>query len=307
MNIAFVFPGQGSQWVGMGRDLYKSFPEVKLLFDEASEILDYNVAKLCFEGPKEELNKTHITQPCLLTASIAAYQTLRMKGITPSIVAGHSLGEYSALVAAESITFKDALIIASLRGRLMQEAVPEGQGAMAAILGLERSKLEALCAETRGYVAPANYNCPGQIVISGEKEAVSEACKKALAAGAMKAIPLAVSVPSHSLMMKEAAEDFEPHLKDIEIKTPVIDFINNADARLITEPDEIRESLIRQLYCPVLWEDSVRLMAKTTNVFIEVGPSRVLAGLIKRIVKEAVLHNVESTETLNKTLENLSN
>lgn len=303
--VAFVFPGQGSQSVGMGRDLFDQIPEVRDLFETASKLSDIDIVRVCFEGPKEVLDKTHITQPCLLTVEVALFEALRSRGIKPSIVAGHSLGEYSALVAAGSIGFSDAVRLTALRGRLMQEAVPQGKGAMAAILGLEREKVNALCAETPGYVAPANYNSPGQIVISGETEAVKEASKRAMAAGAMRVVPLAVSVPSHCLMMREAAVVFEQHLKEIDIKPPSFVFINNADALPLTDPEDIRESLGRQLYCPVLWEDSVSKIANDTKTFIEVGPGRVLTGLIKRTIKDATLYNVYDMATLNATLEAL--
>ncbi|HIJ60871.1 MAG TPA: ACP S-malonyltransferase, partial [Nitrospirae bacterium] len=275
-----------------------NFQQVREIFKEASEVLGYDVAKMCFQGPKEDLDKTYITQPCLLTAEISAFSVLKMKNIKPSFVAGHSLGEYSALVASESMEFKDAVRITSLRGSLMQNAVPEGKGAMCAVLGLDRAKVDALCAETKGYVASANYNCPGQIVISGEKDAVNEASKKAIELGAMKAIILNVSVPSHSLLMKEMSKEFERHLSEIDIKTPKVAFVNNADAKILIEPDEIRKSLVRQLYSPVLWEDSINLICQQTKVFIETGPGKVLSGLIKRINKDTKIYNVDDLNNI---------
>lgn len=298
MSLCCVFPGQGSQSVGMAKEFYDTFVEVRDLFNQASDVLGYDISKICFEGPKEELDKTHITQPCLLTAEIATFMVLKIQNIHPDFVTGHSLGEYSALVAAGSITFKDAVKITSVRGRLMQEAVPEGKGAMAAILGLDRATVESICSDTKGYVAPANFNCPGQIVISGHKESVAEASKRALESGAMRAIILNVSVPSHSMMMKEMSEVFEQHLSEISIKTPQISFINNVDAISIDDPEIIRKSLVRQLYSPVLWEDCIKFICQKTKTFIETGPGKVLSGLIKRIDKEAKIYNTDTLKDI---------
>lgn len=323
MTIAFVFPGQGSQSVGMGKDFYENFEEVKKLYSEASEVLGYDVAGLSFNGPAEELNKTFRTQPCLVVASIAAYHALIFKGIKPSAVAGHSLGEYSALVAAGSMSFKDAVRITEIRGRIMQDAVPEGKGLMAAILGLDRNVVDEICKSISqkysfktlnpklrtlssvlpGYVSAANYNCPGQIVISGEKAAVEEAMNRAKAAGAKRAVPLAVSVPSHCALMEDAGMRFGEELKKVEIKDAQIPFVNNTEARFISNADEIRKSLVMQLSKSVLWEDCIKtISASGIDTFIEVGPGRVLSGLIKRIEPSARIFNVENTETLNKTL-----
>lgn len=321
MKIAFVFPGQGSQCVGMGKDLYDNFDEIKRLYDEASDVLGYNIAELSFNGPAEELNKTYRTQPCLLVASIASYTALTMKNIIPSVVAGHSLGEYSALVVAESISFKDAVKITEIRGKIMQDAVPEGKGLMAAILGLDRNIVNKICEDVTikkssdfaynsslsYYVAVANYNCPGQIVISGEKLAVEDAMKIAKEKGAKRVLPLVVSVPSHCKLMEDASRLFEDALREIEIKDAKIPFVNNVEARVILRAEEIRESLVRQLSQSVLWEDCIKTISVSgINTFVEVGPGKVLSGLIKRIEPSAKILNVEDIETLNKTLSGIS-
>jgi len=286
MKIAFVFPGQGSQHVGMGKDLYDNFPEVRKLYEEASDVLGYDVARLSFFGPQEELNKTIRTQPCLLLASISAYRVLSDEGISPSVVAGHSLGEYSALVASGVFSLSDALRVTEMRGKLMQEAVPEGKGLMAAVLGLERSVIDEVCREVRsGYVRAANYNCPGQIVISGERVAVEEAIE-ALMEGAAKKL-------SEFLF-----------LGDIKMNDPKIPLVSNAEAIFLTSIDGIRASLVKQLSSAVLWEDSVREMFRANvEVFIEVGPGTVLSGLIRRIEPSAKTLNVQDSESLKKTLE----
>jgi [acyl-carrier-protein] S-malonyltransferase len=303
MKIAFVFPGQGSQYIGMGKDIYEKFNEAKETFREASDTLGFDIANLCFYGPEEELNKTFRTQPCILTVSIAVFRILLSKGINPSVVAGHSLGEYSAIVASEVLTLKDAVYLTEKRGQFMQEAVPEGSGLMAAILGLERKKVEEICRSLQsGYASPANYNCPGQIVIAGQKSAVEEAIDLCKQAGAKRAVPLTVSVPSHCALMEDASRRLAELIEEIDFHPPKIPIVNNADARFLDTVEDIKKSLIHQISKPLLWEDSIRAMTDSgVETFIEVGPGKILSGLIKRIVPESKIFNVEDIKSLDKT------
>jgi [acyl-carrier-protein] S-malonyltransferase len=304
MKISFVFPGQGAQRVGMCRELWENFDEAKKVYEEASAALGYDVADLSFNGPQEELNRTFRTQPCILTASIAANSVLASKGVEPYVVAGHSLGEYSALVAAGVLPLSEAVKLTEKRGMFMQEAVPEGKGLMAAIIGLDRNKVDDICVSVdAGYVSSANYNCPGQVVIAGDKAAVEEAMKLAKSAGAKRALPLAVSAPSHCTLMVGASDRLGELLNTIEFNAPSVPIVNNADAMFLTNAERIKYSLIAQLNSPLLWEDSIRnIVEKGIDTFVEVGPGKVLSGLIRRIESSATVLNVEDMESLNKTL-----
>ncbi len=305
MKIAFLFPGQGSQYVGMAKEFIEQFAESKEIFDIASAVLGYDLAQLCTQGPAETLNLTVHTQPAILAASIAILQPLERRGLEASAAAGHSLGEYTAITAAGGFALKDAVMLAQKRGQYMQEAVPEGSGLMAAILGMDRQDVEKTCLEAakNGIVAPANYNSPGQIVIAGERSAVEKAMEIARAGGAKKVIPLAVSVPSHCAMMKKAGERLAEYLANIEFNDLSIPIVNNADAKFLQQASELRPSLIRQISSPLYWEDSIRtLTADGYDTFIEIGPGKVLAGLAKRIERNARVLNVEDPKSMNETL-----
>jgi [acyl-carrier-protein] S-malonyltransferase len=308
VRLCFVFPGQGSQYVGMGKEIHENVSEAREIFSRASDDLGYDVGRLCFEGPAEELNRTVRTQPCILTASTAILSAVTTRGLRPSVVAGHSLGEYSALVAAGVISFTDAVKLSEKRAQFMQEAVPEGRGLMAAILGLDREKLTAICGSLKsGYASPANYNSPGQIVIAGEKDAVEEAMKLAKEAGAKRAVPLAVSVPSHCELMAEASRRLGELMDGIEFRNPEIPLVNNADAKPLSNAQEIKESLVRQLNSPLLWEESVKTISDSgVDIFVEVGPGKILSGLIKRIVPAAKVFNIEDMKSLEETASQLS-
>lgn len=287
-KFAMVFPGQGSQTVGMLADLATQFPIVEQTFAEASEALGYDLWKLVQEGPAEELNKTWQTQPALLAASVAIYRVWQQQnGAQPAMMAGHSLGEYSALVCAGVLDFKQAIRLVELRGKLMQEAVPAGTGAMSAIIGLDNDAIAKACEESAQgeVVSPVNFNSPGQVVIAGNKDAVERAGAACKAAGAKRALPLPVSVPSHCALMKPAAEKLAVALQEVTFNAPQFAVINNVDVKAETSPEAIRDALVRQLYSPVRWSESVEFMAgEGVEHLLEVGPGKVLTGLTKRIV-----------------------
>ena len=305
-QFAFVFPGQGSQTVGMLADLAATYPQVEETFREASAVLGYDLWQLVSQGPAEELNKTWQTQPALLAASVAIYRVWRQQGgEQPSMMAGHSLGEYSALVCAGVLDFADAIKLVELRGKLMQEAVPEGTGAMQAIIGLDDASIRKACEESAQgqVVSPVNLNSPGQVVIACNKEAVERAGAACKAAGAKRALPLPVSVPSHCALMKPAADKLAVALESITFNTPAVPVINNVDVKAETDAGAIRHALVRQLYSPVRWTESVEAMAaQGVTQLLEIGPGKVLTGLTKRIVDSLTAAAVNDSASLTAAL-----
>ncbi|RJR13704.1 [acyl-carrier-protein] S-malonyltransferase [Candidatus Parcubacteria bacterium] len=306
-KVAFVFPGQGSQTVGMGQELSGHFAEVDNIIKKADERLGFSLSSLMFEGPQEELTLTYNAQPALLTTSIAILEKLIEAGIKADYVAGHSLGEYSALVAAGSISFADAVHTVHLRGKFMEEAVPAGEGTMAAVLGLDEAVLLEVTEQVTSTNAPvqlANLNCPGQIVISGSRVGVQAASELAKEKGAKRVIPLVVSGPFHSSLMQPAAEKLAAALKTIDVKNTEIPVIANVDAHEMQNAEEINEKLVQQLYSPVRWEQSVeRMIELGVDTFVEVGPGKVLSGLIKKINRRVTTIPVYDMETLQKALD----
>jgi [acyl-carrier-protein] S-malonyltransferase len=314
-QTAFLFPGQGSQYAGMGQELAAQVPAAAAVFAAADQALGEPLSQLCFSGPEAALTLTANTQPAVLTVSIAAARALAERGVTPDFVAGHSLGEYSALVAAGGMEFKDAVKVVRRRGELMQEAVPAGEGAMAALLGLEAEAVEAICRQSaaegpapanaaQGQVcSPANFNAPGQIVIAGHAAAVERACALAGARGG-KAIPLPVSAPFHCSLMAPVRETLQWDLWNTFFSELNMPLVTNVDAELIEGAEEARDSLIRQVTAPVQWERSMReLLKRGVTLFIEVGPGRVLSGLLKRVDRAAVCVNVEDMASLEKAVD----
>lgn len=308
-GVGFMFPGQGSQSVGMGRVLYDAHASCRKVYEDAGSVLGYDIAALCFEGPAERLNLTEYTQPALLTASVAAFRLLEPAGIRPTAVAGHSLGEYSALVAAAGLEFDAAVSLVQKRGRYMAEAVPAGAGMVVALLGLTADVVREICREAAavGVVAPANFNSSGQVVVAGEKAAVECVLELAKGKGCRKAVPLPVSVPVHTPLMQPAADRLAVDVAATRWADLSVPLITNADAKAIRRSVEVQDALVRQLPSPVRWEESVRVMYEMgVRTFVEVGPGTVLSGLIKRIVPGAGTLNVHDPKSLDATLEALS-
>lgn len=302
-KTALLFPGQGSQSVGMLSELSNDFALVKETFAEASSVLGYDLWQLVQQGPEQQLNETQRTQPALLTASVALYRVAKEKGLTDvTVMAGHSLGEYSALVCAGALEFTDAVKLVALRGEFMQQAVAEGEGAMAAVIGLEDAEIEKICLEQAGeqIVTPVNYNSPGQVVIAGHADAVARAAEALKEAGAKRVLPLPVSVPSHCALMQPAASQLADALKSIKLKQPHTPVINNVDVAIADSEDAIKDALVRQLYCPVRWTETIEQIAKLdVETAYEVGPGKVLTGLNKRITKAFGCSALNTLDSLN--------
>ena len=295
-KIAFVFPGQGSQYAGMGKEIHDAFSTAREAFAEANRALDFPLSELCFLGPEEALKLTHNTQPAILTVSVAILRALQERGFFPDFVAGHSLGEYTALVCAGALPLGEAVQIVRKRGKYMQEAVPVDKGAMAAILGLDPDRVAEACQESSsaGVVSPANFNSPEQIVIAGEAPAVQKACEKAKEKGAKRCLPLPVSAPFHCALMAPARDRLAVDLQALKFHDLSVPLIGNADAAEVREGDSARDALIRQVCAPVRWVESVQyLFRQGVNKFVEIGPGRVLTGLIKKIAPEAQTYNVD--------------
>jgi [acyl-carrier-protein] S-malonyltransferase len=307
-NHAFIFPGQGSQSMGMLAE-FSDNQQVTETFELASDALGYNLWDLCQNGPEENLNQTDKTQPALLTASVALWRVWQQRAPIPALLAGHSLGEYSALVCAGIIDFVDAVKLVEKRGLFMQQSVPAGVGKMAAIIGLDDDKVEQACASAAGneVVSPVNYNSPGQIVIAGNAEAVERAIEACKESGAKRAMPLAVSVPSHCMLMKPASEQLAEELQTIEFSASDIKVVNNVDVKIETEASRIKDALVRQLYCPVRWSECINFMAKQgVEHLVECGPGKVLSGLNRRIDRSLTSSQINQIDSLNQLVESLS-
>ena len=304
-KIACIFPGQGAQYSGMGKEIAENYKEAMDIYDIASLRLGFDMKKLCFEGSEEDLKKTENTQPAILTTSIAIFEVLKSKGIIPDVTAGLSLGEYSALVASKAIGFSDAVAIVRKRGKYMQEAVPVGEGTMAAVMGMEKNDVIECLKMASGYgvVEAANYNCPGQIVIAGHTKAVEHACILLKEKGAKRAIMLPVSAPFHSSLLKPAGDKLGNELENLEVKDFDIPVVSNVNAQVIMDKDQIKKCLIEQVSSSILWEDSIRQMIDMgVDTFIEVGPGKSLSAFVKKIDKDVTVFNVEDLKSLENTI-----
>lgn len=310
-KIGLIFPGQGSQYIGMGKEFYTNYPELQKIYEQANIILNYDLKKYIFNGPEEKLKETEITQPAVFVTNFICFKVLAIHyplSTNHCFCAGHSLGEYSALAASNAISFQEGLRLVKKRANLIQEASKKKPGKMVAVLGLTREKIEEFCtlAKSKGIVEPVNFNCPGQIVISGENEAVDYVIEL-LRKENVKIVPLKVSGPFHSSLMKEAAEKMAEELKSYQFNNAQFPVINNCDAEITSQGDEIKKKLVKQIYSPVLWEDIIRKMfSQGVNIFIEIGPGKVLSGLIKRINGEAKVLNIENEESLQNCLKVLN-
>lgn len=298
LKIGFMFPGQGAQYIGMGNDLYTEFPEVKALYEQAHDILGYDLADVCFNDPGGIINRTEVTQPAVMVTSMAMYTALAIYGISPVMVAGLSLGEYTAMVASGAISFADAVQLLAIRGRLMQEAVAPDTGAMMAVSGLSNELVDEICNQFG--IEPANYNCPGQVVVAGYVQAIEAAGKEFTRQGGRVA-RLAVSVPSHCRLMRPAALALAPIIENVVVKSPTVPIISNVSAEL-HQPNSIKELLIAQLYSPVRWEDSMRLMLSEVDYLVEVGPGSVLSALARRLDRKKVLGAVGDRASMEQLL-----
>jgi len=308
-KVAFVFPGQASQYPGMGKELAENYPVARAVFDEADNALGFSISKMCFEGSEEELKLTANTQPAILAVSVAAYRVVAEKGLAPDFVAGHSLGEYSALVAVGALSFSDAVRLVHKRGKYMQEAVPAGQGGMAAIMGISPAVVQDACkrAAMGEICTAANLNSPEQTVISGHASAVKRAVEIASQLGAKRSMMLAVSAPFHSALMMPAQEKLEKDLRAISFNDLQVPLVTNVDADTVRKGDEAREALVRQVTMPVRWQESMRLLLdEGVNTFLEVGPGRVLTGLMRQIERSVASLNVEDEKSLQATVEKIA-